>query len=100
MGQNLPIIPPAANIPPPNSSTVLLPSGQDRSSRVQPTITLISWGYTYPKNQPPMIHQAYQTTLSATVYPGMPYPGNVLVPWQKPNWYNVPSYGGDFVNIA
>ena len=47
-----------------------------------------------------MVHRAYQPAPSAVVYPGIPYPKFFFVPWGKPNWTNVPSYGGAFVNTA
>ena len=94
------MIPPTVNTPPPNTSTFVPSFSQGGPSWVQPVVSPPSWGYTYPRNQPPMVHQAYQLALSAAVYPGIPYPGNVFVPWGQPNWSNVPSYGGAFVNTT
>ena len=97
-GQVSAVAQPAVVNPPTNTNVVNPPSSSGQPLGVQPVNNLASWGYTYLGTQPPMTNQVYQQPPLVDVYPGIPYPRNVFVPWGQPNWSNVPSNGGDFVN--
>ena len=99
-GQVAAVAQPAVVIPPSNTNVVPPPSSSGQPLGVQPVNNLASWGYAYPATQPPTINQVYQQPEPATIYPGIPYPRNYFVPWGKPNWSNVLSYGGSFVNTT
>ena len=63
MGQNLPMGPQAINTHPPNTNIVVPSCSHGGPSWIQPDVSPHSWGYTYLGNQPPTIHQVYQTPL-------------------------------------
>ena len=45
-----------------------------------------------------MVNKVYQQPPRVAIYLGIAYPTNAFVPWGQPNWSNVLSYGGYFVN--
>ena len=100
LGQVATVSQPAVVIPSTNTDVAPPPSISGKPLGVQPVNNPTSWGYTYPGTQPPIVNQVYQQPPPAAIYPRIPYPRNAFVPWGQPNWSNVPSYGGYFVNTA
>ena len=77
---------------------VIPPSSTGKPLGVQPVVSQPSWGCTYPGNQPPVSNVNYQPTFSRIVYPGIPYPRKMFMPWWKPNWSYMTSPGGTPMN--
>ena len=71
---------------------------EGQPSWIQPMSSQTAWGYTYPRNQPTMVNQNYQPIISGNVYPGIPYPINMNIPWGKPNWMNVLAHERPLIN--
>ena len=96
--QTPPVGQPTVIVPPTNTNMVNPPSSLGQLSGVQPAVNQSSWGYVYPRNQPPVGSINYQPTSTWAMYLGIPYPGNMFTPWGKPNWSYMPAMEGILIN--